>query len=214
MVTLLLLLTACGGPNAGSPQTPEPPPVEAPTPPPQPEPSTVELTFGKQCQDPADGEPADLAAVKDRLVAAGIEVLTFEERAVCEACGVCPRLAVAVTTPATADEVQAVFAAAPPVDGPVVLDVGRKCEKPIEGAPKTVAELLAAIQAAGVEVTAHEARMACQACGCPELSVGVTVDPASAAAVRALAAGWTPAPTKVPASSLPPTEDQPKSKLP
>lgn len=215
MATLLIaLLAACSG-SAPAEPTPAPEPVEEPAPAPEPEPepeaNVVNLTFGKKCEEPAEGEPADLEAVKAALAAANVEVTSIEEGMVCDACGTCPRMAVIVTTPATEADVRAAFGPAAPADGLMVLDVGRKCDKPAKGAPVTQDEVLAKLAEAGIEVVKYEARMACQACGCPEISLDLEVPPDQAAKVAALAAMWTP--PKKEGGSLP-NKGKAKSSLP
>jgi len=185
-------LIACGTPAQSTEPVPEPEPVEAPAPEPEPEPEpqTVKITIGAQCEDPEEGEPADQAAFEARLADAGLEVAKVESMSVCEACGTCPRMAFLVTT-AQPDEVKALFA------GPtakVKVAAGRKCQDPVEGAPTTVDELLAALEEAGVAVVSHEEMMVCQSCGCPQVAAMVDVAPDAKAKVDELSAEWTPEP--------------------
>jgi hypothetical protein len=122
-------------------------------------------------------------------------------------------MAVEVTTTVEEAKVQAALRPMPkaPADGKLVLDIGRKCSQPVDGAPTTVEELLAAIEKEGIKVKKSETRMACAACGCPELSVEVKVDPADGQRVLQLVHPWTP-----PAASgdALPTKDGPKGSLP
>lgn len=207
MITLLLMgLMACSTPAAPEPSPAPTPAVPAPPVDPEPAPADaapVMLTFGKACEEPAAGEPADLNAVKEALEAAGIAVASIEAASTCEACGTCPRFAVEVTTAADEATVRDVFApkAVAPADGNLVFNIGTKCEQPTGGVPLTVEELLAALEGAGITVESHETRMACAACGCPELSVGVKVAPADGQKALDLAAPWAPKPK--PAPSLP-----------
>jgi hypothetical protein len=223
MSHLVLFLLACS--PATPSEVPEPAPVEAPEPSPEPQPDiaelhTVTLSFGKACEEPAEGEPVDAAQVEAMLKKAGIVYATVKPAAACDACGTCPRLAVEVETTADPDKVKAALRPMPevPKDGRLTLDIGRKCAQPVDGAPTTMEEVLAAFAEAGIEVKTHEARMACTACGCPELSLDITVDPADAAKALQLAHPWTPPPEQT-GGSLPTkgddaAEGKPKGSLP
>ena len=215
MSTLLIAwLVACGSPKPESEAPREPTEAPAPAPEPAAEPeveaNVVTLTFGKQCEEPAAGEPADLDAVKSRLAERGIVFASVEVGTVCEACGTCPRLAVVVTTSASEADLRAAFVDAP-ADGKVVLDVGRKCDKPLPDAPITADAVITQLKEAGLDVRSHEQRVACQACGCPEVSVAVELAPEDAAKALGMAAAWTPA--KKDGAALP-TKGKAKASLP
>ncbi len=221
MSHLVLFLLACSPATPTEP--PEPAPVEAPEPEPEPEPAAGEvqivlLSFGKACEEPAEGEPVDAVQVEEMLKKASIPYDKVSAAAACDACGTCPRLAVEVHTTADPGKVKAVMRPMPevPKDGRLTLDIGRKCSQPVDGAPITVDEVLAAFEAAGIAVKKHEVRMACAACGCPEISLSMKVAPADAAKALQLAHPWTP-PAET-GDALPSKEeggdDKPKGSLP
>ena len=218
MATLILMfLAACSTPATGiEPEPVEPEPVEAPEEAPvQPTGAPLLLSFGKACQEPADGEPADIAAVESALTAAGIKAKVRQGIA-CTTCDTCPRLVAEVKTSADEAAVRAVFA--PPMevpeDGNLVINVGLKCEQPLDGAPMTTEEVLAAFEAAGIAVESHEVRMACDACGCPQLSLGIKVAPEAGENAMKLAAGWAPEKKATPSLPVAPKPGELKGSLP
>jgi hypothetical protein len=181
----LSLMLACGSPAQSEQPPPEPEPA--------PEAAKVRVEVGTQCVEPAADEPADEAAVKARLDAAGIAYTAIEAVAVCEACNTCPRMAFDVTTEATAEEAQA--AVGPPAGPPpstVKVAVGRKCQDPAEGAPTDVAGVLEALKAEGIEVLKHEEMVVCQSCGCPDIALMVEVGSADVIPTKELSQAWVP----------------------
>jgi len=184
MTSLLAVLLACGSPASSGEPEPQPEPTPA---------ATVTIQVGTQCVEPAEGEPADAAAVKAKLTAAGIQVSAMEAMATCEACNTCPRMAFLITTDASEEEVQAAIGAAPEAPPTKVkVAVGRKCQDPADGAPTDETSVLAALEAAGIEVASHETMIVCQSCGCPELAMMVEVASGDAVPVKELSQPWVP----------------------